>query len=78
MSEMSISREEAKDYLEFIRGRVNKLFVNAKEFELSIEQAISDMEKLEKIEEILNTANNDTRLDNGWDYMFKIEQTVKE
>lgn len=54
MSEIIVSREDATDYLEFIRGRANKLFVNAKEFELSINKAISDMEQLEKIEHIID------------------------
>jgi len=56
-----------------------------------IRKAISDMErvevlekenaelkhKLDKIEQLLNIANNDIRLDNGWDYMFKIDMIVK-
>lgn len=60
-----ISREEAIHYLEFIRRRANKLFVNAKEFKSAINKAKSDMHKLDRYETKLTATYGecDTLLD---------------
>lgn len=71
-----ISREEAIKYLKFIRRKSSSLFVNAKEFELSIDKAISDMQKLEKIEKIVDGFwGNDT---DSLKTLVQVKKIVKE
>lgn len=76
MSEISISREEATNWLE----KSAPIFVctpmEFKRFGFAINKAISDMEKLEKIEHIIKTTSSPFASDYAKAFR-EIEQIVK-